>query len=78
MKESDYEIKEKRRIEGRGKFLVKYASIRHTKTGATDDIEERLRLYTRSDLLTMAASAGLDPVGVFGDYQGNEYVNGVS
>lgn len=73
-----YDITERRQIEGHGKFLVKRASLRHSKTGAVEEIEERLRLYTHDDLLTMFASVGLDVDGIFGDYHGNDFVEGVS
>ena len=73
-----YEIIERRRIEDHGKFLVKRAELRHAKTGGVEHIEERLRLYTRDDLILMLETVELEPLGVFGDYQGNDFVDGVS
>jgi len=73
-----YEITERRRIESHGKFLVKRATLRHAASGAVEEIEERLRLYSRADLLLMFDSVGFETVGVYGDYAGNGFVDGVS
>ena len=74
----DFDIHETRSLEGHGKYIVKRADIRHTDSGIHDSIEERLRLYTKDDLRTMLKSVDLVPREVFGDYQGNEFVDGVS
>jgi SAM-dependent methyltransferase len=73
-----YEIVEKRRIESHGKYLVKHASIVDTRTGEREEVAERLRLYTREDLVTMFTSVGLSIERTCGDYSGNEFVEGVS
>lgn len=75
---SGYKIEEKRRIEAHGKYLVKQATITNAETGFREEIEERLRLYTRDELLLMFDSVGLHPGEVFGDYEGNAFVDGVS
>jgi SAM-dependent methyltransferase len=73
-----YDIYEKRRMDEHGKYLVKHATIVNQKTKDREEIEERLRLYSKADLLTMIASVELKVVEVFGDYAGNEFVPGVS
>jgi len=39
----------------------------------TETFQESVRLYTLDDLKTMYASAGLEPVALFGDYDGSAY-----
>ena len=73
-----FDIRERRVIEDHGKYLVKYATIREIDGSATETIEERLRLYSRDDLLVMLKSVSLRVVDIFGDYKGNEFVDGVS
>ncbi len=72
------EIHEKRVIEAHGKYLVKRATITDPETKVSASIEERLRLYTKSDLLLMFKSVGLRVTACFGDYNANEFVEGVS
>ena len=73
-----YDIQEKRHIEAHGKYLVKQATITKAETGFREEIEERLRLYTRDELLLMFESVGLGVAEVFGDYEGNAFTEGVS
>lgn len=73
-----YDIRERRRIEGHGKYLVKRATITDTKSDLKESIEERLRLYTRGDLLTMFKSLDFTVCDTYGDYKGNAFVEGVS
>jgi len=73
-----YDIDERRVIEGQGKYLVKRAVVTHLESGAREEIVERLRLYTRSDLLKMLDSVRLDVTETFGDYAANPFVDGVS
>ena len=73
-----YEIVEKRKLESHGKYLVKHASITDARTGEKEDVAERLRLYTRGDLVTMFKSVGLSIERTCGDYAGNPFVDGVS
>ena len=61
-----------------GHYLVKRATITDPETGVSASIEERLRLYTKRDLLLMFESVGLRVAACFGDYGGNEFVEGVS
>ncbi len=72
------EIHEKRAIEDHGKYLVKRATITDPEANVKASIEERLRLYTKSDLLLMFESVGLRVTACFGDYKANEFVEGVS
>lgn len=73
-----YDIHERRKVTGYGKYLVKHIDIRHSDTGEHETFEERLRLYTRDDLRSMFNGAGMRVTEVFGDYEGNEFVAGVS
>jgi SAM-dependent methyltransferase len=73
-----HDIHERRSIESHGKYLVKRATITNQRTEACEEIEERLRLYTKSDLLVMFDSVGLTVREVFGDYRGNAFTPGVS
>ncbi|UCH84867.1 MAG: class I SAM-dependent methyltransferase [Candidatus Latescibacterota bacterium] len=74
----DFEIRERRRIETRGKYLLKNAVIDNSQTGHTETIEERLRLYTREELGIMFESVGLRVEETFGDYERNPFVDSVS
>ncbi|MFQ5511391.1 MAG: class I SAM-dependent methyltransferase [Candidatus Krumholzibacteriia bacterium] len=73
-----YEIHERRRIEGHGKYLVKRAEVTNKRTNDKEEIEERLRLYTLADLVMMFESVGLIPREFYGDYMGNAFARGVS
>lgn len=73
-----YDIVEKRTIEEHNKYLVKRATLTEQQTGRQQHIEERLRLYTKEDLLMMLNSVQLTPQAVHGDYQANDFVPGVS
>ena len=74
----EFEIRERRRIESRGKYLVKDAVISNPHTGQTEQIEERLRLYSREELRIMFESVGLRVEETYGDYERNPFVDGVS
>ena len=74
----DYEIVEKRKLESHGKYLVKHASITDARTGKRENVDERLRLYTREDLIIMFESVGLTIEETYGDYSRNPFVEGVS
>lgn len=74
----DFEIRERRRIESRGKYLRKDAVISNPHTGQTEEIEERLRLYTKAELHIMFESVGLNIEETYGDYERNLFVEGVS
>jgi SAM-dependent methyltransferase len=73
-----YSVHERRAVEDHGKYLVKRATIQDPDTKTSETIVERLRLYTKRDLLVMLQSVGLTVVGCFGDYHGNEFVESVS
>lgn len=74
----DHVIAEKRRIERHGKYLVKHAVITDTRTGEKEEVEERLRLYTKEDLEIMFRSTGFTIEDTCGDYAGNPFVESVS
>lgn len=73
-----YDIDERRAIENQGKYLVKRAVVTNMETGDQEEIVERLRLYTRRDLLTMLGSVRMEVSEIFGDYAANPFVDGVS
>lgn len=73
-----HDIHERRKVTDYGKYLVKSVDIKNQETGERASFQERLRLYTREDLATMFRSAGMHIVQVFGDYEGNDFVDGVS
>ncbi len=73
-----YRIIEKRRIEGYGKYLVKDIQVTNLQSGQKANLEERLRLYAREELLIMFESVGLKVIDIFGDYDRNPFLEGVS
>ena len=73
-----FEIQEKRRIETHGKYLVKDASLVNPTTGQREKISERLRLYTKNELVVMLESAGFKIREVCGDYARTLFADGVS
>ena len=73
-----FEIHEKRRIETHGKYLVKDATLVNPTTGQKEQIVERLRLYTRDELVLMLESVGFKIRDIYGDYSRNPFVDGVS
>jgi SAM-dependent methyltransferase len=73
-----YRISERRRFEEQGKYLVKEAELRRTEDGHKERIEERLRLYTKNELLIMFKSIGFHVRDIYGDYSKNPFVDGVS
>lgn len=73
-----FDIHERRVIVDHGKYLVKNATITNLDTKMTESVEERLRLYSKDDLLLMVRSVGIKLMEVFGDYNGNAFVDGVS
>jgi SAM-dependent methyltransferase len=74
----DFEIAEKRKLESHGKYLIKHATITNLRTGEREQIEERLRLYSKEDLTIMFRSVGFTVVEVYGDYRRNPFAEGVS
>lgn len=69
----DYMVSERRFLDSGGKFVVKHVRALNRKTGALLEYDERVRLYTRGELLTMLDSADLGVAGVFGDYDRGEF-----
>jgi SAM-dependent methyltransferase len=76
--EGYYHIREKRRIEMHGKYLVKEITILNQRIDERTSITERLRLYTHDDLVAMFLNLGFTIREIFGDYQLNPFVAGVS
>ncbi len=74
----DFDIVEKRRLESHGKYLVKHATVTNIRTKEKEQIEERLRLYTKEDLFIMFKSVGFVIEEVFGDYARSPFAEGVS
>ncbi len=73
-----FQIKEKRRIEDYGKYLVKDVLAVNIQSGRKEKLEERLRLYTRDELVIMFESVGFKIDNIFGGYDGSPFVDGVS
>jgi SAM-dependent methyltransferase len=74
----EYTIVEKKRLESHGKFLVKHVVATDGRTGRREEVEERLRLYSRDELKIMFTSAGFAIEESCGDYLGNPFVESVS
>lgn len=66
-------IRERRALESSGRFLVKQVKAVNRATGKTIAYDERVRLYTREDLMTMLDSVDLSVSGVFGDYDRGKF-----
>ena len=73
-----YHIHERRGVEAHGKYLVKRVAVTNQETNEREEFEERLRLYTKADLLVMFDSVNLRVLDTFGDYEGNTFTPGVS
>lgn len=73
-----YTVNERRTVEEHGKYLIKRATLRDPNTKTSETIVERLRLYTKKDLLVMLQSVGFVVLDCFGDYNGNVFVESVS
>jgi len=75
---SDYRVKEKRRTENFGKYLVKDIHATNLQTGHSEECKERLRLYSLDELTIMFKSVGFAIEQVFGGYDHNPFTEGVS
>jgi ubiquinone/menaquinone biosynthesis C-methylase UbiE len=75
---SNYRIKEKKRTENYGKYLVKEIQATNQQTGHTEECKERLRLYSLDELIIMFESVGFKIGNVFGGYDHNPFMKGVS
>jgi len=71
-------VKERRRMEKGGKYLVKEVEIVDLADGTTSRIQERLRLYSRAQLESTLKTLGFGILAVYGDYDRNPFVEGVS
>lgn len=76
--EGDYRIEETRRLEERGKYLVKDIEITNLLDGERTTLMERLRLYTKEELLAALGNLGFAVIALFGDYDGSGYIASVS
>ena len=66
-------FREKRRYDPDTGVLTKQVVIENSGGSVEDSWEERLRLYTESELERMLSATGLQPVARFGDYSGETY-----
>jgi SAM-dependent methyltransferase len=73
-----YKIYEQRKLDGFGKYLIKNVEVTHLQSGKTDQIEEHLRLYSKDELVIMFKSVGFEIESIFGGYQQDPFVEGVS
>jgi SAM-dependent methyltransferase len=65
-------VAQERRVSKDGRFVLK--AIHLSEEGRS--YMERVRLFERRELETMLASAGLEPCGAFGDYDGVPHTSG--
>lgn len=73
-----YKIHEKRKIDDIGKYLIKNVEVTNLQSGKTDRIEEQLRLYSKDELVIMFESVGFKIEIIYGGYQLEPFVDGVS
>jgi SAM-dependent methyltransferase len=66
-------VRERRSLESDGRYLVKGVEAQNGATGETVAYDERVRLYTRSELTTMLDSVDMVVTGVFGDYDRSDF-----
>jgi hypothetical protein len=70
----DWVVRENRSLDPNGRYLVKGVEAQNVNTGETVAYDERVRLYTRSDMVTMLESVGVIVSGVFGDYDRSDFI----
>jgi ubiquinone/menaquinone biosynthesis C-methylase UbiE len=66
-------VRESRSLQSNGRYLVKGVEAQNAATGETVAYDERVRMYTQSELTTMLESVSLGVSGVFGDYDRSIY-----
>lgn len=71
-------VREGRALESDGRYLVKGVEAQNSATGETVAYEERVRLYARSEMVTMLESVDMVVSGVFGDYDRSDFVESES
>lgn len=71
-------VRESRSVESDGRYLVKGVEAQNGATGETIAYDERVRLYTRSELATMLDSVDMVVTGVFGDYDRSDFLDSES
>jgi SAM-dependent methyltransferase len=74
----DFVLVEKRRLDDKLHYLKKDIEIRNVREGTVKKLEERLRLYSVDELVSMFETMGFALLERFGDYDGNPFVEGVS
>jgi SAM-dependent methyltransferase len=66
-------VRESRSLGEDGKFLIKGVEAQNGSTGESVTYDERVRLYSRDEMVTMLESVDLSLSGVFGDYDRSEF-----
>jgi hypothetical protein len=57
---------------------VKDIQVTNLQSGQKANLEERLRLYAKEELLIMFESVGFKIIDIYGDYDRNPFLEGVS
>jgi SAM-dependent methyltransferase len=71
-------VRESRSLEAEGRYLVKGVEAQNGTTGETVAFDERVRLYTHDEMVTMLESVDVVLSGAFGDYDRSDFVEAVS
>ena len=66
-------VRESRSLGEEGRFLIKGVEAQNSATGETVTYDERVRLYSRDEMVTMLESVDLSLSGVFGDYDRSDF-----
>jgi SAM-dependent methyltransferase len=66
-------VRESRSLEAEGRYLVKGVEAQNGTTGETVAYDERVRLYSRDEMVTMLESVDLVVSGAFGDYDRSDF-----
>lgn len=66
-------VRESRSLEDDGRYLVKGIEAQNSATGEVVSYDERVRLFSRSEMATMLDSVDMVVSGVFGDYDRSEF-----
>ncbi len=66
-------VRESRSLGEDGRFLIKGVEAQNSATGETVTYDERVRLYSRDEMVTMLESVDLSLSGAFGDYDRSDF-----
>lgn len=66
-------VRESRSLGEEGRFLIKGVEAQNGATGESVTYDERVRLYSRDEMVTMLESVDLSLSGVFGEYDRSEF-----